>query len=149
MDLQAIEELIKLMKAHEVNDLTYANGEFRIRLRMGGVQPVVQQVVAAAGSRASEPARAEAGAEPAKAAPSGHIVKSPMVGTFYRAPKPDSPPFVEVGQRVRKGQVLCIVEAMKLMNEIESDVDGTVTAVIAENASPVQFGQALISVQPG
>lgn len=146
MDLQAIEELIKLMKAHEVNDLTYANGEFRIRLRMGGVQPVVQQVVAAAGSRASEPARAEAGAEPAKAAPSGHIVKSPMVGTFYRAPKPDSPPFVEVGQRVRKGQVLCIVEAMKLMNEIEADASGTIKAILVENGQPVEYGQPLFVI---
>ena len=77
------------------------------------------------------------------------MVLSPMVGTFYRSPKPDAAAFAEVGQRVRKGQVLCIVEAMKLMNEIESDVDGVLAEALAQNASPVQFGQPLFRIVPG
>jgi acetyl-CoA carboxylase biotin carboxyl carrier protein len=78
----------------------------------------------------------------------GHIVTSPFVGTFYRSPAPDQPPFVEVGTVVRKGQVLCIVEAMKLMNEIESDVAGKVAEVLVENAQPVEFGQPLFRIEP-
>jgi len=76
-------------------------------------------------------------------------VSSPFVGTFYRAPSPDSPPFVEVGQKVKKGQTLCIVEAMKLMNEIETEVDGTVAEILVQNATPVEFGEQLFRIVPG
>jgi acetyl-CoA carboxylase biotin carboxyl carrier protein len=93
------------------------------------------------------------GAAPAAAAPApppepkGHQLKSPMVGTFYRAPSPGAPPFVEVGQAVTKGQTLCIIEAMKLLNEIESDVSGTVKAVLVENGQPVEYGQPLFTIE--
>jgi acetyl-CoA carboxylase biotin carboxyl carrier protein len=79
----------------------------------------------------------------------GHGVTSPFIGTFYRAPAPDSPPFVEVGQRVEEGQTLCIVEAMKLMNEIEADISGTVKSILVEDAQPVEFDQKLFVIQPG
>ncbi|NOK20092.1 acetyl-CoA carboxylase biotin carboxyl carrier protein, partial [Corallococcus carmarthensis] len=97
---------------------------------------------------------AAAPAAPAAAAPEkpaekpGHLVTSPFVGTFYRTPAPDQPPFVDVGTVVRKGQVLCIVEAMKLMNEIESEVSGRIAEVLVENGRPVEFGQALFRIEP-
>ena len=83
------------------------------------------------------------------AADNGHVVTSPFVGTFYRRPNPDSPMYVNVNDRVDKGQVLCIVEAMKLMNEIEADISGTVTAVLAEDGAPVEYGQSLFKIMPG
>jgi len=85
----------------------------------------------------------------AKSDKPGVIVSSPFVGTFYRAPSPDSPPFVDVGQKVKKGQTLCIVEAMKLMNEIESEIDGTVAEMFVQNATPVEFGEQLFRIVPG
>ena len=88
-------------------------------------------------------------AAPTKAAePEGHVISSPFVGTFYRAPGPEQPPFVEVGSSVRKGQTLCIIEAMKLMNEIEADIAGKVVAILVDNAQPVEFGQALFRLEP-
>ena len=149
MDLDAIENLIKLMKTHEVSELSYQDGDLRIRLRFGGAAVAVAAPLVAPAAPAP---RASAPSNPvgeAKAEPVGVLVKSPMVGTLYRSPKPESPPFVEVGQRVRKGQVLCIIEAMKLMNELECDVDGTLVETLAENGSPVQFGQPLFRVVPG
>jgi acetyl-CoA carboxylase biotin carboxyl carrier protein len=83
----------------------------------------------------------------APAQPTGHTLKSPMVGTFYRAPSPGAPPFVEVGQSVSKGQTLCIIEAMKLLNEIESDASGTVKAILVENGQPVEYGQPLFLIE--
>ncbi len=98
---------------------------------------------------AAPPAGAPAaGAKPGKSADL-HVLKSPIIGTFYRAPNPDSPPFVEIGDRVKKGQVLCIVEAMKLMNEIEADVDGTILEIHVENAQPVEYGEPLFAIQAG
>lgn len=97
------------------------------------------------------PAGATPGSETASAPatePSGHIVKSPMVGTFYRAPAPEAPPYVEVGSRVTKGMTLCILEAMKLMNELESDVAGIVREILVENGEPVEYGQVLFRVDP-
>jgi acetyl-CoA carboxylase biotin carboxyl carrier protein len=88
-----------------------------------------------------------AAAPAAPAEPTGHTLKAPMVGTFYRSPSPGSPPFVEVGQAVTKGQTLCIIEAMKLLNEIESDVSGTVKAVLTENGQPVEYGQPLFVIE--
>jgi len=87
-------------------------------------------------------------AAPAPAEPKGHTLKSPMVGTFYRAPSPGAPSFVEVGQSVSKGQTLCIIEAMKIMNEIESEISGTIREVAVEDGSPVEFGQVLFRVEP-
>jgi acetyl-CoA carboxylase biotin carboxyl carrier protein len=104
------------------------------------------QMPMAAGPAA--PAPAPAAAEAAKAEePSGHRLKSPMVGTFYRAPSPGAPAFVEIGQAVTKGQTLCIIEAMKLLNEIESDVAGTIKAILVENGQPVEYGQPLFLIE--
>ncbi len=91
--------------------------------------------------------RGAAGTAPAAGAPAAHILSSPIVGTFYRASSPDAPPFTEIGARVRKGQVLCIIEAMKLMNEIECDVDGTIAEIYPQNAQAVEFGEPLFAIQ--
>ena len=106
------------------------------------------QPAAAAAAPAAAPAPVESAAPAAGAAPAGsHVLTSPIVGTFYRAPAPDSDPFVEVGSRVKKGQVLCIIEAMKLMNEIESDVDGVIAEIYPQNAQAVEFGEPLFAIR--
>lgn len=110
--------------------------------------PAPVPVAPAAPVVASVPAPAPAPAAPAAAAPAGHTVRAPIIGTFYRTPAPDAAPFVEVGSRVQKGQVLCIIEAMKLMNEIESDVSGTVRQVLVEHGKPVEYDQPLFVVEP-
>jgi acetyl-CoA carboxylase biotin carboxyl carrier protein len=108
--------------------------------------PVAATVAPLAAAPAAAPAP-KADAKPADKP--GVLVTSPFVGTFYRAPSPESPPFVEVGQKVKKGQTLCIVEAMKLMNEIEAEQDGTVAEMLVQNATPVEFGEALFRIVPG
>ena len=112
--------------------------------------PAQAPPAAPAARRPPPPAGAPAGAPPAGAPPeaeeAGTFITSPFVGTFYRSPSPDTAVFVEVGQRIKKGQVLCIVEAMKLMNEIESEVDGTILAVLVENAQPVEYGEPLFRI---
>lgn len=148
MSLDRIESLLKLMKSYEVSELSFEDAEFKVRLRLGPlpVAPSYAPVV-----HASAPAPRASDSRPAEAPrPAGNLVQvlSPMVGTFYRSPKPNSPAFVEIGQQVRKGQPLCIVEAMKLMNEIESDVDGTVVEILVDNGLPVQFGQTLLAIRP-
>ncbi len=146
MELERIEALMKLMKEHGVAELEYEDEAERLAVRFATAAsaPVIQAMPAMVGAAASAPA-----GEAAPPQVEGHVVKSPMVGTFYRASKPGQPPFVEVGDRVSKGQTLCIVEAMKLMNEIEADVSGTVAEVCVENAQPVQFGQSLFRIVSG
>jgi acetyl-CoA carboxylase biotin carboxyl carrier protein len=142
--------------------IAWQRGSEKVVIRRGGVAPpaaVAAPMVAHAAPLAAPvavvPAPAPAAAAPAAAKPDaksdkpGVIVNSPFVGTFYRAPSPDSPPFVDVGQKVKKGQTLCIVEAMKLMNEIECEVDGTVAEIFVQNATPVEFGEQLFRVVPG
>ncbi len=144
MDLQQIEDLIRLMRKHRVGEVEYENADIKLAVRFhaSGVAPtVVAAPVAAAAPAAAAPAPAPA------AAPAGRMVKSPMVGTFYRAAKPGSPPFASVGDKVSVGQPLCIIEAMKLMNELESDVAGVIEEILVENGQPVQFGQALFRVR--
>ncbi|MBL8615187.1 MAG: acetyl-CoA carboxylase biotin carboxyl carrier protein [Deltaproteobacteria bacterium] len=143
MDLQQIEDLIRLMRKHRVGEIEYENADIKLAVRFhaSGVAPTV--VAAPVASAAPSPAAAPAAA-PASA---GRMVKSPMVGTFYRAAKPGSPPFASVGDRVSVGQPLCIIEAMKLMNELESDVTGVIEEILVENGQPVQFGQALFRVR--
>jgi acetyl-CoA carboxylase biotin carboxyl carrier protein len=109
--------------------------------------PIAAAVPAPLAHVAPAPAAAKAEAKPADKP--GVLVNSPFVGTFYRSPSPDSPPFVEVGAKVKKGQTLCIVEAMKLMNEIESEVDGAVAEILVQNATPVEFGEPLFRIVPG
>ena len=128
MDLERIEALLHLLNDQEVGEFSYEDEDLKLKVKLG--PQLIQGVVAA---------------EPADET---HAVSSPMVGTFYRAPSPEAAAFIEVGQSVKKGQVVCIVEAMKLMNEIEADIDGTVVSIEVENAQPVQFGQALVRIRP-
>jgi len=141
MDLERIEALLELMHRYGVSTLDWSADGARLRLRLqapspSGRPPPVEPV--------APPQQADASEVQAE----GVLVSSPMVGTFYRASKPGSPPFVELGDSVRKGDVLCIIEAMKLMNELECEVTGTVVDIRAENGQPVQFGQPLFLVRP-
>ena len=154
MDLERIESLLKMLAEHDVNEFTYRDGEKTIRLKLG---PVVGPMTmsmhpapVAHVAHAAPPAGAHAPATPA-AAPAKDdglfVVESPMVGTLYRAPSPGAPTFVEVGSTVQKGKTLCIVEAMKLMNEIECDADGVVAEIYPKNAQPVEYGEALFGLR--
>src|SRR5689334_2076836 len=153
MDLRKLKKLIDLVQESGIGEIEITEGEEKVRIsRQGtGVQPMImaapsmQQMPMPGPGAAADAAGAPAeGGKPAE--PSGHQLKSPMVGTFYRAPSPGAPAFVEIGQSVTKGQTLCIIEAMKLLNEIESDVSGTVKAVLVENGQPVEYGQALFLI---
>ena len=145
MDLERIEALLKLMREYKVGEIAYEDEGLSVTVTMGGSGA---PAVAMAPVAAAPIAHAAPEVAPAPAAQKGHIVKSPMVGTFYRSAKPGTPAFVEVGTKVKVGQVLCILEAMKLMNELESDVAGTVAEIYLGNASPVQFGQDLFRIIP-
>ncbi len=149
MNLKEIKDILELIKGSDVSELEIVRGDSSLRLRRGAsteARPAVAAPAPApAAPRAEEPAPAPK--EPAKPKVPFKEVVSPIVGTFYRAPAPDAAPFVEVGQRVSKGQVLCIVEAMKIMNQIESDTAGTVIAILVENAQPVAYGQPLFHIQ--
>jgi acetyl-CoA carboxylase biotin carboxyl carrier protein len=154
-----VKKLVQLVEKSDVTHLAWKRGEDRVVISRGGAPaashgPVVHAAPLAAPVPAPlTPVALPGGAAANKAEPKGDKpgveVKSPFVGTFYRAPSPDSPPFVEVGQKVKKGQTLCIVEAMKLMNEIECEVDGTVAEIYVQNATPVEFGEPLLRVVQG
>ncbi len=150
MKLEEIEELLKLLEQHDVSEFKIQEGDFSLKLRLGEA-PAVMQAVAPMMQPVGQALPAASASAPAAGAEvdDGTVkVDSPMVGTFYRSAAPEKPPYVEVGTRVSKGQTLCIVEAMKLMNEIEADVSGTIAAVLVDNAQPVQFGQTLFSIRP-
>ena len=144
MDLRKLKKLIDLVQESGIAELEITEGEEKVKIVKGGavsLAPAAAQPVLASEARAPAPAapappEAEAGQE-------GHVVKAPMVGTFYRSPSPDAKPFVEVGQAVKEGDTICIIEAMKLMNEIEADASGTVKAILVENGQPVEYGQPL------
>ena len=142
-----IEEMLALMESRGLVELEMEHQGLRIRLKKASSSPAPHLVEYVAGipQPAASPASA---AKPA--ADEGHrvIIKSPMVGTFYRAPAPDAPPFVEVGQDLEDGQVVCIIEAMKLMNEIKAEVAGRIVEVLVESGAPVEFGQPLFAVEP-
>ena len=149
MDLRKLKKLIDLVQESGIAELEITEGEERVRIARGGAVSVIPLAAApapATGAGAppqAAPAPAAAGgAVPAPAA-EGHVVKAPMVGTFYRAASPDAKAFVEVGQAVKEGQTICIIEAMKLMNEIETDAGGVVKAILVENGQPVEYGQPL------
>lgn len=174
LDVEALRQIVELLEASEVTRLVWTNGNERLSIRRG---PPAAQVVQHVAPLTSAPAAVTVASAPVAAAPvpspvvtpseararpsaptrapvadagdkKGHVITSPFVGTFYRSPAPDQPAFVEVGAPVRKGQVLCIVEAMKLMNEIESEVAGKVAEVLVQNAQPVEFGQPLFRIEP-
>ncbi len=156
---QQVDELAAVLRRHDLGEIEIERDGLRIRLRRGSVE--VAHVASHAPHLAAAPAPASAPA-PAPAAPpttptpkaetsDGNVsyITSPFVGTFYRSPSPDSAPFVDVGTRVRKGQVICIVEAMKLMNEIEAEIDGVVVQCLVENGSAVEYGEPLFKIKQG
>jgi acetyl-CoA carboxylase biotin carboxyl carrier protein len=158
MDLRKLKKLIDLVQESGIAELEITEGEERVRIARGGAVNVTPIAVAAAPSGsasasagpapAAGPASGSASSAHADAAPmpEGHIVKSPMVGTFYRAPSPDAKPFVDVGATVKEGETVCVIEAMKLMNEIECDASGVIKAILVENGQPVEYGQALFII---
>ena len=158
MDIRKVKKLIELLEESNIDEMEIKEGEESVRISRNSAQAVVAAAPAPVYAPAAAPAPAPAPAAAAPAAPaveapaesapatSGHVVKSPMVGTFYRAPAPTSPAFAEVGQTVKVGDVICIVEAMKMMNQIEADKAGTIEAILVENGEPVEFDQPLFSI---
>lgn len=148
MDLRKLKKLIDLVQESGISELEVTEGEEKVRIaKQITVAPVATQVIAAPAAVATAPAPAQAGGAPAAPElPAGHIVKSPMVGSFYRASSPDAKAFVEVGDSVKEGQTLCIIEAMKLLNEIEADASGVIKAILIENGQPVEFGEPLFII---
>jgi acetyl-CoA carboxylase biotin carboxyl carrier protein len=150
MDLRKLKTLIDLVQQSGIAELEITEGEEKVRISRGipGVQGMPQPgTIYVTGPAGGQPAAGTPApvAEPAAPAePEGHIVKSPMVGTFYRSAAPGAKPFVEVGQTVKAGETVCIIEAMKLLNEIEADKDGVVKEILVENGQPVEFGQPLV-----
>src|SRR5580704_6494569 len=166
VDLGQLERLLSFMSDHGLEEFEYAHGDLRIRLKKAIPQPsasapvlalpvaqaVAPQVVAAPAAPSAPLAATPAASAPAPPAPAAaadeHIIKSPIVGTFYAGPSPDAGPFVRAGDRVEAGQTVCIIEAMKLMNEIEADIGGEVARVLVENGQPVEYGEPLFALRP-
>jgi len=153
MNLKEIRDLIEMLKDTDVAELELEKAGTRIRIRKGAgnLAPMeVVQTLPVAGALQAQAAVAAAVQTDAVSAPQKNfvVVNSPIVGTFYRSPSPDTAVYVEVGDVVKKGQILCIIEAMKLMNEIEAEVSGKVVAVLAENAQPVEYGEPLFHIEP-
>ncbi|MBU3599717.1 acetyl-CoA carboxylase biotin carboxyl carrier protein [Polynucleobacter sp. 30F-ANTBAC] len=153
MDLRKLKTLIDLVAESGVSELEVTEGEDKVRIVKNPAPiaaPTQQYYAPAPAAPAAGPAPAAAAAAPAEVAapaePTGHAVKSPMVGTFYRAPTPGADSFVKIGDSVKEGQTLCIIEAMKLLNEIESDKSGVVKEILCENGQGVEFGQALFII---
>ncbi len=163
MEYKQIQELIKTINKSNISELTVEEGDFKITIKQESAQPQYVAVPqapapvhhiapqhAAAPAPAPSAAPAAPASAPAAAPAAGNAVtiKSPMIGTFYRSPSPDKPVFVNVGDEIKAGQVLCIIEAMKLFNEIESEVSGVVVKVLADDSSPVEYDQPLFLVEP-
>ncbi|ROS01525.1 acetyl-CoA carboxylase biotin carboxyl carrier protein [Sinobacterium caligoides] len=150
MDIRKVKKLIELLEESNIDELEIKEGEESVRISRRGSAPAAPvysaPVAPAPVAAAVAPAAAAPVAPSAPAAPAGHSVNSPMVGTFYRSPAPGASAFVEVGQQVKEGDVICIVEAMKMMNQIEADKSGTVQAILAEDSQPVEFDQPLITI---
>lgn len=156
MDLRKLKTLIDLVAESDISELEVTEGESKVRIVKSGVpaaqgqivmmQPQAQPAAAAAAAMPAAVSAAPALAESAPAEPAGHVVKSPMVGTFYRSSAPGSPPFVEIGSVVKEGDTLCIIEAMKLLNEIDADASGTIRQILVENGQAVEFGQPLFII---
>ena len=153
MDLRKLKTLIELVETSGIAELEIQEGEERVRITRSTTPPVgaavmapVPQVIGIPAAAVPAPVPVAPAAPAAPVAPEGHIVKSPMVGTFYRSATPGAKPFVEIGDEVQEGSTLCIIEAMKLMNEIEADKSGVVKAILTENGQPVEFGQPLFVI---
>ncbi len=159
MDLRKLKKLIDLVEESGIAELEVTEGEEKVKIVKGGPSgrevvilpasapagPPAPQALSVAAAPAA-PAAAPAAAEQAPTSLEGHIVKSPMVGTFYRAGSPGAKPFVEVGDTVEAGQTICVIEAMKLMNEIEADKNGVIKAIMVENGQPVEYGESLMMI---
>jgi acetyl-CoA carboxylase biotin carboxyl carrier protein len=160
MDLRKLKKLIDLVQESGIAELEITEGEEKVKIVKGGeatvtpTGPAAAPAAATAGApapvapaAAAAAAAAVAAAAPEEPTPSGHVLKAPMVGTFYRSASPESKPFVEVGQNVKAGETVCIIEAMKLMNEIEADATGMIKAILVENGQPVEYGQPLFIIE--
>jgi acetyl-CoA carboxylase biotin carboxyl carrier protein len=154
MELKEIQELIKMFDKSKLGELSIENGDFKLSLKTKEqefvqMMPSTTMMAAPAPQMMAAPAPVAAAATAAAsaAAPAGTSIKSPMVGTFYRSAGPDKPPFVKPGDKVSKGQVICIIEAMKLFNEIEAEMDGTIVKVLVDDASPVEYDQPLFIIE--
>ena len=160
LDLNELRELLEAIDQTDIAELTLKSADFELTLRRG-VRPAEVVAVSTAPAIAPSPVPTLEPAEPAVTSPTPSPpppppsndrrfaeITSPMVGTFYRAPSPDDPPFVDVGDRIRKGQTVCIIEAMKLMNELETEVAGEIVEILVQNGEPVEYGQLLMRVSP-
>ena len=155
MDLRKLKTLIDLVSESNISELEITEADGKVRIVKAdpaaavAMQPVYATAPAAAAVAAAAPAAAPAAAAAPVAPPveTGHVVKSPMVGTFYRASGPNAKPFGDVGQQIKEGEPICIIEAMKIMNEIEADKTGTITKILVENGQPVEFGQPLFVIE--
>ena len=148
MDIRKVKKLIELLEESDINEIEIKEGEESVRISrassammMAAAAPVMQAAPVAAVAAVAAPA-----AVPSAPAVTGHAVASPMVGTFYRCPSPGAPAFSEVGQTVKEGDVICIIEAMKMMNQIEADKSGTITAILVEDGEAVEFDQPLVTI---
>lgn len=150
-DVRKIRRLIELMKEHDLNEIDLRDGDVRVRLRKGGetiiaeTRPAMNYAPAPAAAAPSSPS---APAAPAAAVDNLPVIKSPMVGTFYLSANPESPPFVKVGDHVGADSTVCIIEAMKVFNEIPAEMTGKVVAILVENGAPVEYGQPLFRIDP-
>ncbi|MEX0662332.1 MAG: acetyl-CoA carboxylase biotin carboxyl carrier protein [Balneolaceae bacterium] len=158
MDLKLVKNLLDLISESEVNEVSIEEGDFKLKVKKQSdspsqlhyqMPPQPQQAPAAAPAPQPAAAPSTGGAEeaPSEPQPDGEVIKSPIVGTFYEAASPDSDPFVKVGDTIKKGDTLCIVEAMKIMNEIEAEVSGTIQKIIVDNGQPVEFDQPLFIIK--
>ena len=147
MDIRKIKKLIELVEESGITELEITEGEESVRISRGGVVAQVAPMAYAAPQAPVVAAQAAPAATPAAAELSGHILRSPMVGAFYRSSGPDATPFVEVGQQVKVGDALCIVEAMKMMNQIQSDKAGVIKSILVENGDTVEFDQPLFVIE--
>ncbi len=151
MDLRKLKTLIDLVAESDIAELEVTEGESKVRIVKSSAAPQGQMVMMHPQSApqaivAPPPTAAETAAAAALAEPQGHIVKSPMVGTFYRSSAPGAAPYVEIGSAVKEGETLCIIEAMKLLNEIDADASGVIKQILVENGQPVEFGQPLFVI---
>ncbi len=147
MDIRKIKKLIELIEESDIEEIEINEGEESIRISRRSSQPAIISQMAPSFPAMAPLPTAPGGAEPATAAkPTGQTIKSPMVGTFYRCPSPESAPFVEVGKQIKTGDTICVVEAMKMMNHIESDINGVIEAILVEDGEAVEFDQPLFIV---
>ena len=147
MDIRKVKKLIELLETSDIAEIEIKEGEEAVRISRSS--SVMTTVMAPATAPAAAPAPSPIAAAEEKLAPqtnSGHVVSSPMVGTFYRSPSPSSPPFVEIGTHVKAGDVVCIIEAMKMMNQIEAEKAGIIEAILVDDGEPVEFDQALVTI---